>query len=125
MYIRPLNNKVLNRMGPLSHGFVCLFSVVNATILQDLQLVEPMDVESQIRRNHGEGKPSTNMHKFFTSQRLFPLTSTLLKGQLYKDFPYPCPCKCLASGIINNPDHSAMLVTINKCILMPKVLSFH
>ena len=123
----------LEQQGFEPHGstfmwlFVCLFafSVVNTTILQDLQLVEPMDVEPQIRRNHREGKSCTNMHKFFTSQRLFPLTSTLLKGQLYKDFPYPCPYKCLASGIINNPNHNATLVTINKCILIPKVLSFH
>ena len=47
-----LNNKGLNHVGPL---ILDVFSIVNTTVLHDLQLVESADAnmkKPQIRRNH-------------------------------------------------------------------------
>ena len=40
----------LNCMGPLIRGF---FSIVNTTVLHDLQLIESADAEPRIWRKHG------------------------------------------------------------------------
>lgn len=52
MYVEygwPLNDTGFNRMGPLTHGF---FLTVNTTVLHGLQLVDAVDVEPWIWRNH-------------------------------------------------------------------------
>ena len=86
-YIWPLNNIGLNCTSPLTHRF---FSMVNATVLDNLLLVESVDTgelwiwggsdidELQIRRT------DYNLYLYFPPcGGSAPLTLALFKGQLY------------------------------------------
>lgn len=64
MYSWPLNNMDLNCMSPLICRF---FSIVNSTVLQDPWLVESVDMELQIWRNHVFKGPTINYTQIFNS----------------------------------------------------------
>ena len=76
-----MKNTALYCMGPLVCGFY--FSIVNITVLYDSQLVEFIDVEPQIQRNHVYGGLCINCTQVFRFFFFFFLS--------FLSFPGPCP----------------------------------